>query len=72
MLYDAYNNATIHLGIEELNEDVGHYVARTFLIEKNKGDKFIKDQTPLDIKSVYITPKTDKEVMEQTASGSLR
>jgi len=55
LFFDTLQNAYVHLGIK--STDVGYYVPRTFLIEKvtekNKGTKFIDQQSELEVKERY-------------------
>jgi phage-Barnase-EndoU-ColicinE5/D-RelE like nuclease4 len=54
LFYDQLQNAYVHIGIK-LDDDLGYYIPKTFLIEKTKnkdGLKYINDQTEIIVSKI--------------------
>lgn len=58
LFYSYFENAVIHLGIEQETQ-YGYYVPRTFFVEKlsddNGEDIYVKNQEKLEVKKMYRT-----------------
>ncbi|WP_206813120.1 PBECR4 domain-containing protein [Paradesulfitobacterium ferrireducens] len=67
ILYDNHNNSIVHLGIESTGAQAIFY-SKTFIIELNNGDKFIKDQQQMVLEKIRIEPKNPPAQTSQTTA----
>jgi hypothetical protein len=51
LFYDELQKAHVHVGIK-YDEDLGYYIPKTFLIEKNAGTKYIDNQTEVIVTKI--------------------
>lgn len=56
ILYDYHNSSIFHLGIESLGTKA-NFFPKTFFIEVNNGDRFIRDQGQMVLENIRVEPK---------------